>query len=88
MLGAHPVDSATPILGTTYAHAPFGLRADYSVALAFYVAPGGKVRRVPKPPTTRNPPLDANAQFVLRRIAWPATYDKIPNTSSQRLVEP
>jgi hypothetical protein len=88
MLGAHPVDTPTPTLGTTYAHAPFGFRADYSVSPAFYVAPGGEVKRFPRPGFAHNPPLARNAQFVLRRIVWPARFRRVPDTSSQRLVEP
>lgn len=88
MLGAHPVDSPAPVLGTTYAHAAFGFRADYSVGLAFYVAADGKIKRFPRLAYARNPPLARNAQFVLRRIVWPARLDNVPDTSSQRLVEP
>jgi hypothetical protein len=88
MLGAHPVDSPTPVVGTTYAHAPGGVRADYSLSLHFYVAADGQIRRFPRPAFAQNPPLSENIQFVLRRIVWPARLADIPDTSSQRLVEP
>ena len=88
MLGAHPVDSATPIVGTTYAHAAFGFRADYSVSLRFYAAADGRIKRYPTPALAQNPPLFENIQFVVRKIAWPARFERIPDTSSQRLVEP
>jgi hypothetical protein len=88
MLGAHPVDAPTPVVGTTYARAPGGVRADYSLSLRFYVAADGRIRRYPKPRFARNPPLSENLQFVLRGIAWPARLDSFPDTSSQRLVEP
>lgn len=90
MLGAHPVDAPDPVLYTTYAHAPYGWRADYSLALRFYPVPGpgGRPRRFPLPPVARNPPLAENDQFVLRRIGWPARLDSTPQTASQTLVEP
>jgi hypothetical protein len=85
MLGARRVDSPTPILSTTYAHAPFGVRADYSLALRTY--PGTK-RPFPTPAFAQGQPLFESDQFVLRRIVWPARYASIPDTSSQTLVEP
>jgi hypothetical protein len=88
MLGAHPVDSPTPILNTTYAHAPLGVRADYSLSRDYSISASGRVRRFPRPPFAQNPPLFENDQFVLRRIVWPARYASIPDTSSQTLVEP
>lgn len=88
MLGPHPVDSPTPVLYTTYAHAPYGTRADYSIALKYVPSATGKVILTPTPPHAVNPPVFANSQFVLRRIAWPARLDATPDTSSQRLVEP
>ena len=88
MLGAHPVDSPTPILNTTYAHAPLGVRADYSLSRHYSISASGRVRRFPRPPFAQNPPLFENDQFVLRRIVWPARYASIPDTSSQTLVEP
>jgi hypothetical protein len=90
MLGAHPVDSPTPVLYTTYAHAPYGWRADYSLALRFYPVPGpdGRPRRFPLPALARNPPRAENDQFVLRPIVWPARLALTPSTASQRLIEP
>jgi hypothetical protein len=90
MLGAHPVDSPTPVLFTTYAHAPSGLRADYSLALRYYPVPGpdGRPRAFPRPRYAQNPPLAENDQFVLRRIAWPPRLASTPSTASQTLVEP
>jgi hypothetical protein len=90
MLGSHPVDSPTPVVYTTYAHAPYGLRADYSIALRLYPVPGpdGRFRRFPRPLYARNPPLFKNNQFLLRRIVWPARLGSTPQTASQTLVEP
>ncbi len=90
MLGAHPVDAPDPVLYTTYAHAPYGWRADYSLALRYYPAPGpdGRPRRFPRMPYAVNPPIAGNDQFVLRRIAWPKRLDSYPDTASQTLVEP
>ena len=88
MLKPHPVDSPTPVLHTTYAHAPWGVRADYSVSPHYELVAGGRVRRFPKPVFAQNPPLFANVQFVVRRIVWPARLEKFPETSSQTLVEP
>ncbi len=90
MLGSHPVDTPDPVLYTTYAHAPSGWRADYSLALRYYPLPGpdGRPRRYPVPPFAHNPPMAANDQFVLRRIVWPKRLDSYPKTASQTLVEP
>jgi hypothetical protein len=88
MLGSHPVDSPAPILHTTYAHAPYGVRADYSVSLHYYRTPANQIRRYPKPAFAVNPPVDAHGQFVLRRIVWPKRLANVPDTASQRLVEP
>lgn len=90
MLGSHPVDSPTPVLGTTYAHAPYGTRADYSLSLRFYPTPGPGGRPVPfpRPMYARNPPLLQNDEFALRRIVWPPRLGGVAETASQRLVEP
>jgi hypothetical protein len=88
MLGSHPVDSPTPLLYTTYAHAPYGVRADYSVSFRFYPSAGGPPRRYPTPAHAVNPPLSANGQFVLRKIDWPRRLASVRDTSSQALVEP
>jgi hypothetical protein len=90
MLGSHPVDTPTPVLYTTYANAPYGLRADYSLALRFYPLPGpdGRPRPFPLPRYARNPPLALNDEFVLRRIVWPKRLASTPRTASQTLVEP
>jgi hypothetical protein len=90
MLGAHPVATLMPVVFTTYAHAPYGWRADYSLALRYYPVPGpdGRPKRVPRPPFAVNPPMAENDQFLLRRIAWPARYGSTPETASQTLVEP
>ena len=88
MLGSHPVDSPTPVLNTTYAHAPYGVRADYSLSLHYYRTPAGQYTSYPKPAFAVNPPVYADVQFVLRTIVWPKRLHKIPDTSSQTLVEP
>ncbi len=89
MLGRHPVDSLDPVVGTTYAHAVYGGRADYSLSLRFTPsAIPGRARSYPRPPFAVNPPLARNRQFVLRRIRWPRRLNAYPDTASQRLVEP
>ncbi len=90
MLGSHPVDAPDPVVYTTYAHAPFGWRADYSLALRYYPLPGpdGRPRPFPLPPAARNPPVAENDQFALRRIVWPKRLASYPGTASQTLVEP
>ena len=90
MLGAHPVDSPTPVLGTTYANAPYGQRADYSLALRFYPLPGpdGRPRPFGRPAYAQNPPVARNDEFALRPIVWPVRLASAPKTASQRLVEP
>jgi hypothetical protein len=90
MLGSHPVDSIVPVTYTTYAHAPYGWRADYSLALRYYPVPGrdGRPRRFPRPPFAQNPPLAQNDEFLLRRIVWPTRLASTPKTASQTLVEP
>ena len=42
MLSPHPVDASSPVLYTTYAHAVYGLRADYSLSLSYVVGPSGR----------------------------------------------
>ena len=90
MLGSHPVDAPDPVTFTTYAHAPYGLRADYSLALRYYPLPGpdGRPRPYPIPPFARKRPIAENDQFALRRIVWPQRLDSYPRTASQTLVEP
>jgi hypothetical protein len=89
MLGDHPVNSPTPVIGTTYAYAAKGGRADYSLDLRYY--PNGNPNiKVPFPPGfgTVGPPVFENSQFVLRRIVWPKKLDWYPLTASTKLVEP
>ena len=50
MLGDHPVDTPHPILGTTYALAPYGTRAGYSLSLRYVP---GTVRPTPRPAVRR-----------------------------------
>lgn len=88
MLGAHPVDSPHPVVMTTYAHAPYGWRADYSLAFRVLPTPSGRPLPAPVPPFARNPPVFENSQYVLRRIVVPPKYAYLPQTASQRLVEP
>ncbi|HET9102332.1 MAG TPA: hypothetical protein VFN55_03185 [Solirubrobacteraceae bacterium] len=88
MLGAHPVDASAPLLGTTYAHANYGLRADYALSLVTIPQAGGPGRPAPRPLFAAGPPLDRNAQFALWRVHWPARLDRIPSTATQALVEP
>jgi hypothetical protein len=92
MLGDHPVEAIQPVVGTTYAFARFGLRADY--ALAWHYAPNVDPRYGPPlPPVSyaRDPALFENNRYVLRRIRWPTKPPKLasfPDTSSTALVEP
>jgi hypothetical protein len=88
MLGSHPVDTPTPLLYTTYAHAVYGLRADYSLSLHYVSEPGATTRLAPRPLLAVGPPLRSNDQFELWRIGWPARLRQIPDASSQALVEP
>ena len=89
MVGSHPVDSPAPVRGTTYAHARWGLRADYAIGLRYrIVRRQGRLVPYPAGPFTQNAPVFENGSFVLRRIRWPARYAGFPDTSSVALVEP
>ena len=88
MLGSHPVDASAPLLYTTYAHAVYGLRADYSLSLRYVAGPDGRVRAAPRPLLAVGPPLRRNDQFALWRIRWPARLQRFPDPSSPALVEP
>ena len=87
MLARQPVDSGDPVVGTTYAHAPYGERADYSLSYRYYLGPGPK-RPYPVPLFAVGPPVFENGVVVLRRIKWPARYASYPHTASRKLVEP
>ena len=92
MLGNHPVDALQPVVHTTYASAPFGLRADY--ALAWHYAQNVDPRYGPPLAPViyaRDPAVFANDRYILRRIVWPTKPAKLgsfPDTSSTALVEP
>jgi hypothetical protein len=89
MLGDHPVDAPDPVLNTTYAHAPYGLRADYSLSLRYeFVPPPQPPPLFPQPHFTVNPPVFENGEFVLRKVRWPRRLDWVPQTASTALVEP
>lgn len=88
MAGAHPVDAPQPVLATTYAYAPYGLRAQYSLAFSHIPTPSGPQPMAAVPPYAVNPPLAENSRFALRRINWPARLHAVPQTASQALVEP
>jgi hypothetical protein len=70
LLAAHPLDSPSPVLYTTYPHVAFGQRADYALGaspgLATQLRAGGHV--LPSPPGRLGPVVFANRQFVLRRV--------------------
>lgn len=90
MLGDHPVDALQPVVNTTYAHAPVGIRADY--ALAWRYPEQAHLRRLKlQPPVfyARDPPVFENDRYVLRRIVWPKSgkLAAISDTSSTRLVD-
>ncbi|MGB9185126.1 MAG: hypothetical protein WCB67_13775, partial [Solirubrobacteraceae bacterium] len=88
MLSSHPVDASSPVLDTTYAHAIYGLRADYSLSLRYLASSSGRVRPAPRPLYAVGRPLDSNDQFQLWRIRWPARLGSIPSAASRTLVEP
>lgn len=88
MLGSHPVDAPAPLLYTTYAHAVYGLRADYALSLRYVAGAGGAVHDAPRPLFAVGPPLHRNDQFALWRIRWPARLRRFADPSSQALVEP
>jgi hypothetical protein len=88
MLSSHPVDASSPVLYTTYAHAIYGLRADYSLSLRYLASSSGRVRPAPRPLFAVGRPLRRNDQFQLWRVGWPARLRSIPSTASQALVEP
>lgn len=89
MLGDHPVDSPEPVIAATYAHARYGVRASYSLSLRYYPNSDARIKRpYPLPPSAQDPPLFENDTYVLRRIAWPARYSGVRDTSSTALVEP
>ena len=87
MLGDRPVDTPTPVVHTTYAHANLGFRADYSLSVRSLLIDH---RYVPVPARLYavDPPVFENSMFVLRRIVWPKRYKNIPDTASVRLVQP
>jgi hypothetical protein len=88
MLGNHPVDATDPVVSTTYAHAPYGTRAEYSLALR-YASSSSKLKRpAPLPLYTENPPVFENDVFVLRRVAWPVRLAAVRSAASRKLVEP
>jgi hypothetical protein len=86
MLGSHPVCSLEPVLHSTYAHAIYGGRADYALALRYDPA-YGPTSHVPQPPqwAAGGTPVFENSQFVLRRIDWPPGAVVAPRCS-RRLV--
>ena len=88
MLGSHPVDASVPLLGTTYAHANYGLRADYALSLVSVPHAGGAATPAPRPLFAAGPAMRHNAQFALWRVRWPAKLARIPSTATQALVEP
>jgi hypothetical protein len=89
MLGNHPIDAPDPVLSTTYAHAPYGTRAQYSLALRYYPSPNPSVKRPIAPILfAQDPPLFENGAFVLRRVRWPASEAGVRITASRKLVEP
>jgi heme/copper-type cytochrome/quinol oxidase subunit 2 len=88
MLSPHPVDASQPVLYTTYAHAIYGLRADYALGLRYVAGASGQVRPAPRPLFAIGRPVDRNDQFQLWRIRWPARLASIPSAASQALIEP
>jgi hypothetical protein len=89
MVGSHPVESSDPIVGTTYAHAAGGYRADYALAQRYNPAYGPE-SKVPLAPEwfAVDPPVDENSQFVLRRVVWPKTgrYASYTDNASTHLI--
>jgi hypothetical protein len=89
MVGSHPVSSSDPIVGTTYAHANGGYRADYALAQRYNPADGPE-SKVPLPPAyfAVDPAVDENSQFVLRKVVWPkrGKYALYTDNSSTHLI--
>jgi hypothetical protein len=69
-MAAHPLDSPTPVLNTTFPHVAAGARADYALTvappLAAQLAASGQP--VPRVPGRLGPVRFANGQFVLRPV--------------------
>ena len=79
----HPVDAPYPILLTTYAHAPWGVAADYVITPRYI--PGKGSARWPRPPYTDPVPVRQNFSFLLYRLHMPARFR---DTSSRKMVQP
>ena len=78
------MDSPSPLLSTTYAHAPYGLRADYSLSFSKTVV-GDRLLPTPRPKYAVGRPLFANTSYELWRLRVPSG---VPATASRRLIEP
>ncbi|HWH45634.1 MAG TPA: hypothetical protein VNT32_12965, partial [Thermoleophilaceae bacterium] len=78
----HPLTAFIPVVGTTYPHAPQGIRADYSLALTHL--PETPDEPFPPTPDAIPEPVLRNGQFMLRRLR-PAP-PEIPATASKRMV--
>lgn len=78
LLADRPTNTPNPVIYTTYAHPPRGVRADYSLAAA----------GAPRPPTTVDPPVRENGGWVLRRIVLPPHLRDLPETATRRAVQP
>jgi hypothetical protein len=46
------------------------------------------MRLTPRPPFATDPPVFSNAEYLLRRIRWPARLGNVAETASPVLVEP
>jgi hypothetical protein len=90
LMAARPVSAPGPVLFTTYAHAPKGIVARYSIAPR--KVPSRDPTRAPlypRPGWAVDPPVRENSQFVLRRIEVPpGPWRKVPDVSSLRMIQP
>lgn len=90
-LAPRPLTGIDPQYGTTYAQVPRGPKADYSLALRY---PAGteydRDRQEFEPvPFAVGRPVRQNSRFVLRRLVFPpALARRLPDTASQRMVQP
>ncbi len=90
LMAARPVSAPGPVLFTTYAHAPKGIVARYSIAPRKVASRDPThAATYPRPGWAVDPPVRENAQFVLRRIEVPpGPWRTVPDVSSQRMVQP
>lgn len=88
MLAGHPLGAVNPVRNTTYAHAPFSLSGDYSLAPRFVPNPNPKIRVPwPAPMYRTGPPAFQSFSFLLRPLSVPQ-YGPFLDNSSRLMVQP